>query len=152
MNILWKLCRDLDVRGWSNHVISYCFSALALLSITLRIAHLRIAHWGGNPEVGNSESISHQDCPPQLLSFWWIVFAWYRPRVNARDTDSILNYNFLKNNIFFAIWEDFINHTVKKSLTTTLSWWRWYMVDFFSGRTDHIKSGDKLSSVIVNKQ
>ena len=26
------------------------------------------------------------------------------------------------------------------------------MVDFFSGRTDHIKSGDKLSSVIVNKQ
>ena len=107
---------------------------------------------GGNSEVGNPESISHQDCPPQLLSFWWIVFAWYRPRVNARDTDSILNYNILKNNIIFAIWGDFINHTVKKSLTTTLSWWRWYMVDFFSGRTDHIKSGDKLSSVIVNKQ
>ena len=72
--------------------------------------------------------------------------------MNARDTDSILNYNILKNNIIFAIWGDFINHTVKKSLTTTLSWWRWYMVDFFSGRTDHIKSGDKLSSVIVNKQ
>ena len=25
---------------------------------------------GGNPEVGNSESISHQDCPPQLLCFF----------------------------------------------------------------------------------
>ena len=36
---------------------------------TLRIAHPRIGHLGGNPEVGNPESISHQDCPPQLLSF-----------------------------------------------------------------------------------
>ena len=25
---------------------------------------------GGNPEVGNPESISHQDCPPQLLCFF----------------------------------------------------------------------------------
>ena len=25
---------------------------------------------GGNPEVGNSESISHQDCPPRLLCFF----------------------------------------------------------------------------------
>ena len=38
-------------------------------NINLRIAQLKIALLGGNPVVGNSESISHQDCPPQLLCF-----------------------------------------------------------------------------------
>ena len=53
----------------------------------------------GNPEVGNPESISHQDCPPQLLSFLWIVCAWYGPWVNAGDTASIFNHNILKNKV-----------------------------------------------------
>ena len=35
-------------------------------SVNLTIAHLRIALLGGNPEVGNSEYINHQNCPPQL--------------------------------------------------------------------------------------
>ena len=35
--------------------------------ITLTIAHLKIALLGGNPEVGNSEYMDHQNCPPQLL-------------------------------------------------------------------------------------
>ena len=35
--------------------------------ITLTIAHLKIALLGGNSEVGNSEYINHQNCPPQLL-------------------------------------------------------------------------------------
>ena len=33
-------------------------------------AHLRIALWGGNPEVGNSEYINHQNCHPNLHSIF----------------------------------------------------------------------------------
>ena len=35
----------------------------------LRIAYLRIGYLVGNPEVVNSDYISHQDCPPQLLQY-----------------------------------------------------------------------------------
>ena len=45
----------------------------------LRIAHLGIGYLVGNPEVGNSEYISHQDWPPQL--YFIIIFtlcAWFR--------------------------------------------------------------------------
>ena len=38
---------------------------------TLTVAHLRIGHMEGNPEVGNSEYMGHQDCPPQLVCFLW---------------------------------------------------------------------------------
>ena len=33
--------------------------------VNLRIVHLRIGNLLGNPEVDNSEYMSHQDCPPQ---------------------------------------------------------------------------------------
>ena len=39
---------------------------LNISGVNLTIAHLRIALLGGNPEVGNSEYINHQNCPPQL--------------------------------------------------------------------------------------
>ena len=38
--------------------------------ITLTLAHLRIGYLVGNPEVGNSEYVGHQDCPPQPLCFF----------------------------------------------------------------------------------
>ena len=41
------------------------------LRLNLTLAHLRIGHMEGNPEVGNSEYMGHQDCPPQLVCFWW---------------------------------------------------------------------------------
>ena len=34
--------------------------------VNLTIAHLRIALLGGNPEVGNSEYMDHQNCPPKF--------------------------------------------------------------------------------------
>ena len=58
---------------------------------------------GGNPEVGNPKSISHQDCPPQLLCFSWIVCAWYGSWVNAGNTAIIFNHNILKNKVIRAI-------------------------------------------------
>ena len=70
---------------------------------------------GGNPEVGNPESISHQDCPPQLLIFLRIVCAWYGPWVNAGDTDSIFNHNILKNKAIHAISGDIWKRTMVKS-------------------------------------
>ena len=33
---------------------------------TLKIPHLKIAHLGGNLEVGNIDIQGYQDCPPQL--------------------------------------------------------------------------------------
>ena len=39
--------------------------------VNLTVAHLRIGHMEGNPEVGNSEYMGHQDCPPQLVCFLW---------------------------------------------------------------------------------
>ena len=42
---------------------------MSQLLITLTLAHLRIGYLVGNPEVGNSEYVGHQDCPPQLLCF-----------------------------------------------------------------------------------
>ena len=41
------------------------------MKITLTLAHLRIGYLVGNPEVGNSEYMGHQDCPPQLVCFLW---------------------------------------------------------------------------------
>ena len=41
-----------------------------LMMITLTLAHLRIGYLVGNPEVGNSEYVGHQDCPPQPLCFF----------------------------------------------------------------------------------
>ena len=35
-------------------------------SNTLKIPHLKIAHLGGNFEVGNVDIQGYQDCPPQL--------------------------------------------------------------------------------------
>ena len=34
---------------------------------TLKIPHLKIAHQGGNLEVGNLDIQGYQDCPPQLF-------------------------------------------------------------------------------------
>ena len=39
---------------------------VCVCEVNLTIAHLRIALLGGNPEVGNSEYMDHQNCPPQL--------------------------------------------------------------------------------------
>ena len=39
---------------------------MMMLMVNLTVAHLRIGHMEGNPEVGNSEYMGHQDCPPQL--------------------------------------------------------------------------------------
>ena len=44
-------------------------------AITLTIAHLKIALLGGNSEVGNSEYINHQNCPPQLLCIFSVNMA-----------------------------------------------------------------------------
>ena len=42
---------------------------------------------GGNLEVGNPESISHQDCPPQLLCFFmnclYLIWTWVNAGLNA---------------------------------------------------------------------
>ena len=46
-----------------------------LKTITLTIAHLKIALLGGNSEVGNSEYINHQNCPPQLLCIFSVNMA-----------------------------------------------------------------------------
>ena len=72
---------------------------------------------GGNPEVGNSESISHQDCPPQLLCFLWIVCARYGPWVNAGDYASVFNHNILKNKVIHAITGDIWKRSVERSQT-----------------------------------
>ena len=42
--------------------------------MNLTLAHLRIAYMVGNLEVGNSEYIGHQDCPPQLQHYFSTCF------------------------------------------------------------------------------
>ena len=83
---------------------------------------------GGNSEVGNPESISHQDCPPQLLCFIWIVCAWYGPCVNAGDMTSVFKHNILKNKVIYAIWWTIWKRTVEKSQTNStnaMKIWKW---------------------------
>ena len=53
---------------------------------TLTLAHLRIGHMEGNPEVGNSEYMGHQDCPPQLVCF---LVAQYSPWVSSEHVGSV---------------------------------------------------------------
>ena len=80
---------------------------------------------GGNPEVGNSEYISHQDCPPQLLSFIWIVCAWYGPWVSAGDMASVFDHRILyilKNKTLHAIWRDIWKRTVEKGKKMQPMW------------------------------
>ena len=85
------------------------------MMITLRIAHLRIAHWGAilrwailSPSVIR---IAH----PNYYIFLWIICAWYGPWVNTGDTASVFNHNILKNKLFRAIWGVIWKCTVEKS-------------------------------------
>ena len=50
--------------------IAWEYAKLDDIKITLTLAHLRIGYLVGNPEVGNSEYVGHQDCPPQPLCFF----------------------------------------------------------------------------------
>ena len=77
-----KVACDADVAGRGHHRVASQVLAAPLdltcakclwgfqvhrhYRVNLTIAHLRIALLGGNPEVGNSEYINHQNCPPQL--------------------------------------------------------------------------------------
>ncbi len=63
-----------------NVLISFCTHRCINVQnqsylITLTIAHLKIALLGGNSEVGNSEYINHQNCPPQLLCIFSVNMA-----------------------------------------------------------------------------
>ena len=50
----WELCPDLAcLKEGTQHRVK-------------QVVKLTIALLGGNPEVGNSEYINHQNCPPQL--------------------------------------------------------------------------------------
>ena len=42
-------------------------------SNTLKIPHLKIAHLGGNLEVGNVDIQGYQDCPPQLFVVFFVL-------------------------------------------------------------------------------
>ena len=44
--------------------IYYCEKSEGAVNLT--VAHLRIGHMEGNPDVGNSEYMGHHNCPPQL--------------------------------------------------------------------------------------
>ena len=68
---------DLTVLdNFCSHIKSIKLTSLTSLStITLTIAHLKIALLGGNSEVGNSEYINHQNCPPQLLCIFSVNMA-----------------------------------------------------------------------------
>ena len=49
-----------------------------------------LAHMEGNPEVGNSEYMGHQDCPPQLVCFF---VAQYRPWVSSENVNSVFHHD-----------------------------------------------------------
>ena len=75
---------------------------------------------GGNPEVGNPESISYQDCPPQLLCFLCIVCAWYKPWVSARDMGCVFYHDIFIRTIIpeyykFRIFDNFLVLSFKNS-------------------------------------
>ena len=61
-------------------------SIIELNLVNLTLAHLRIGHMEGNPEVGNSEYMGHQDCPPQLVCF---LVAQYSPWVSSEHVGSV---------------------------------------------------------------
>ena len=44
-----------------------------IFSNTLKIPHLKIAHLGGNLEVGNIDIQGYQDCPPQIRVVFYIT-------------------------------------------------------------------------------
>ena len=53
-----------------------------LIYLDIKIPHLKIAHLGGNLEVGNIDIQGYQDCPPQLF----VVFVF------IIDLGSVLTY------------------------------------------------------------
>ena len=71
------------------------------MMITLTLAHLRIGYLVGNPEVGNSDYMGHQDCPPQLLCFVCTIYPLYGPWVGARDINRVFHQN--AKNLFMKI-------------------------------------------------
>ena len=86
--------------------------------ITLTLAHLRIAYMVGNLEVGNSEYMGHQDCPPQLLCVFCTIHALYGPWVSAWNMSCVFHHN--TNNLLMKFeflmisspnWE--LNHMLK---------------------------------------
>ena len=60
-------------KNWKSAFLGLDFEVIDV--ITLTIAHLKIALLGGNSEVGNSEYINHQNCPPQLLCIFSVNMA-----------------------------------------------------------------------------
>ena len=101
---------------------------------------------GGNLEVGNPESISHQDCPPQLLCFFmnclYLIWTWVNAGLNAsvfkslyfeEQSDSCDFRSHLKmhsgnatnvtmHDLGQAIWELVWKHTVKKTKQMQTVW------------------------------
>ena len=86
---------------------------------------------GGNPEVGNPESISYQDCPPQLLCFLCIVCAWYKPWASARDMGCVFYHDIfirtiIPDNYKFRIFDNFLVLSFRSSCLPswplTFSW------------------------------
>ena len=65
---------------------------------------------------------------------WSLAFVLLFKSLSSNDIElpSHQNHGIIINNVIFAIWGDIINHTEEKSLTTSLSWWRLYMVDIFT--------------------
>ena len=113
--------------------------------ITLRIAHLRIAHWGAilrwailSPSVIR---IAH----PSYYVFLWIVCAWYGPWVNTGDTPCVFDHNILKNKVFRAIWGDILTRTVEKSQMNATNG-QPKMMHRSSSRTGHLSTRLKTHS------
>ena len=96
--------------------------------ITLRIAHLRIAHWGAIPRWAILSPSVIRIAHPNYYVFLWIVCAWYGPWVNAGDTTSVFKHNILKNKVIYAIWWTIWKGTMEKSQTNStnaMKIWKW---------------------------
>ena len=85
--------------------------------ITLRIAHLRIAHWGAIPRWAILSPSVIRIAHPNYYVFLWIVCARYGPWVNAGDYASVFNHNILKNKVIHAITGDIWKRSVERSQT-----------------------------------
>ena len=85
--------------------------------ITLRIAHLRIAHWGAIPRWAILSPSVIRIAHPDYYVFLWIVCARYGPWVNAGDYASVFNHNILKNKVIHAITGDIWKRSVERSQT-----------------------------------
>ena len=79
----------------SSNVGTVMKTIITNIENTLKIPHLKIAHQGGNLEVGNLDIQGYQDCPPQLFVVFFVLIIDLGSVLRSQDLFSraLVSYN-----------------------------------------------------------